>query len=118
MILGQPLDQVRYSWPATLLGWAYHFSNGATFGVMYLAMVGEATRRHWIWAVVMAIGIELGMLASPYARVFDIPLTASFVMVTLTAHSIFGVCLGLSTRIIAGRLTAKYVETPTQALAE
>ncbi len=32
-----------------LIGWAYHFSNGLTFGVMYTAMIGEGTRRHWGW---------------------------------------------------------------------
>jgi hypothetical protein len=101
MMLGQAVNQPGYSVSATLLGWAYHFSNGATFGVMYLALVGEPTRRHWVWAVVMAVFIELGMLASPYARIFDIPLTVRFVIVTLAAHAIFGVGLGLSVRRIA-----------------
>jgi hypothetical protein len=101
MILGQALDQASYSLSATLLGWAYHFSNGATFGVMYLALVGEATRRHWAWAILMAVVIELGMLLSPYPRIFDIPVTTRFVIVTLAAHAIFGVGLGLSAKRIA-----------------
>jgi hypothetical protein len=103
MILGEPLDQPTYSLGTTLLGWAYHFSNGATFGVMYLALVGEATRRHWTWAIAMAVALELGMLASPYPSVFNIPITPRFVAVTLSAHAIFGVCLGLYARSIAGR---------------
>jgi hypothetical protein len=103
MILGQALDQPSYSTWATILGWAYHFSNGATFGVMYLAMVGEATRRHWAWAIVMAVVLELGMLLSPYPQVFNIPVNARFVAVTLAAHGIFGVGLGLCARSIAQR---------------
>jgi hypothetical protein len=100
MILGEALDQPTYSWQATVLGWGYHFSNGATFGVMYLSMVGKATRRHWAWAVLMAVAIELGMLASPYAQVFNIPITTRFVIVTLAAHAIFGACLGLASKRI------------------
>ena len=47
MILGQPFSPQQPDSQFTLLahvvGWAYHFSNGITFGVMYLALVGEAT---------------------------------------------------------------------------
>jgi len=100
MILGEPLDQQNYSLGTTVLGWAYHFSNGATFGVMYLALVGEATRRHWTWAIAMAVALELGMLASPYPTVFNIPVTPRFLVVTLAAHAIFGVCLGLCARSV------------------
>lgn len=98
LILGQPVEQPTYSPAAHLIGWAYHFSNGATFGVMFAAMIGEATRRirgGWPWAVLMAVGIECCLLFSPYAKFFDIPLTLRFVAVTLTAHLIFGVGMGL-----------------------
>jgi hypothetical protein len=98
MILGQPREQPAYSAAAQLTGWAYHFSNGVTFGVMYVAMVGNAAKRSWGWAVLMAAGLELGMLFTPYPGVFGIPLTARFVCVTLTAHVIFGVVMGLMTR--------------------
>jgi hypothetical protein len=101
MILGQPIEQSSYSLAAQILGWLYHFSNGATFGVMYVAMIGDATRRHWIWAVVMALGLELGMLLTPYPRVFNIPVTTRFVMVTIAAHAIFGVAMGLAIRWLA-----------------
>ncbi|MEA3207260.1 MAG: hypothetical protein QOE70_317 [Chthoniobacter sp.] len=95
MILGQPVEQAQYSSVAQLIGWTYHFSNGATFGVMYLAMIGDAARRHWAWAVVMAVGLELGMLLTPYPQVFGIHVSATFVIVTLIAHLIFGIALGL-----------------------
>jgi len=94
MILGQPIEQSSYSVPAQILGWVYHFSNGATFGVMYMAMIGDATRRHWAWAVLMALGLELGMLLTPYPQVFNIQVTTGFIMVTVAAHALFGIGLG------------------------
>jgi hypothetical protein len=98
MILGEPIEQAQYYWSAHLIGWAYHFSNGMTFGVMYVAAIGDPRHRSWIWAVVMAVGLEIGMLFSPYPQFFSIPITTTFVVVTLAAHLIFGVVLGLLTR--------------------
>jgi hypothetical protein len=104
MILGQAIEQPAYSLAAQLTGWAYHFSNGATFGIMYLAIIGRAENRHWAWAVVMALGLELGMLLTPYPQVFHIPITAHFIAVTLAAHAIFGVILGISVKWLAPAL--------------
>jgi hypothetical protein len=98
MILGDPVEQDGYSLAAHLVGWAYHFSNGVTFGVMYAAMIGNLRRRSWLWAVLLATGLELAMLLTPYPQFFTIPLTALFVAVTLTAHLVFGVVLGLVTK--------------------
>jgi hypothetical protein len=109
LILGQPVEQQNYSLAAHLVGWAYHFSNGATFGVMFAAMyigskkvIGSARQpavagsawRPVAWATLMAVGIELCLLASPYARYFGIQPTPRFIVVTLVAHVIFGVGLG------------------------
>lgn len=98
MILGEPVEQPSYSALAQAIGWAYHFSNGMTFGVMLMAMIGQATRRSISWAVLLAVGLELGMLFTPYPKFFGIALTATFVAVTLSAHLIFGVTLGLGSR--------------------
>lgn len=103
MVLGQPIEQDHYSATTQIVGWIYHFSNGATFGVMYLAMIGNPMRRHWAWAVVWAVALEVGMLLTPYPRVFDIAVTARFVVVTVAAHAIFGVGLGLTVRSMARR---------------
>ncbi|MBI3096741.1 MAG: hypothetical protein HYY93_00620 [Planctomycetes bacterium] len=98
MILGETVEQATYSLPAHFAGWAYHFSNGATFGTMYLALIGDPRRRSWGWAVVMALGLEAAMLLTPYTGFFGIPVGARFVAVTLAAHLVFGVCLGLAVR--------------------
>lgn len=105
MILGQPFDATttdsQFTLAAHLLGWIYHFSNGITFGVMYVALVGDATRRSWLWAVLFATGLELAMLLTPYTGYFGIHMTARFVVVTFAAHAIFGVVMGLAARWIA-----------------
>ena len=103
MILGQPVEQPTYSLAAQLVGWTYHFSNGITFGVMYLALVGDARRRSWLWAVLLATGLELAMLLTPYPQFFSIAVTAAFVAVTLSAHLVFGAALGLASRASARR---------------
>ncbi len=103
LILGEPLEQVRYSLADQWVGWSYHFSNGATFGVLYLASIGDPRRRHWAWAVVMAVGLELGMLFTPYPAYFHIRVSGTFIAVTLSAHLIFGVVLGRVTRFLALR---------------
>lgn len=103
MLLGQPIQQAHYSLAAQYLGWVYHFSNGLTIGVMYLALIGAGARRHWGWAVLLALGLELGMLFTPYPRVFGIPVTFRFVLVTLAAHAVFGVCLGLCVKTLSRR---------------
>ena len=103
MILGQPVEQSSYPLATEIVGWIYHFSNGATFGVMYMSIIGEGTRRHWAWAVLFAVGLELGMLFTPYPTVFNIPVTTRFIVVTMVAHAIFGVGLGLTVRWLARR---------------
>ncbi|HZM05667.1 MAG TPA: hypothetical protein VFC44_21915 [Candidatus Saccharimonadales bacterium] len=101
MILGQPIEQTHYSPATQMVGWLYHFSNGATFGVMYVSLIGDGTRRHWAWAVLFAVALELGMLVTPYPAVFNIHVTTRFVVVTMAAHAIFGVGLGLTVRWLA-----------------
>jgi hypothetical protein len=102
MILGQPFTPQtpdgQFTLAAHLLGWVYHFSNGMTFGVMYMALIGDAIKRSWLWAIVLAVGLELAMLFTPYTTFFGIGVTALFVANTLTAHLIFGTVLGLFAR--------------------
>ena len=104
LLLGEPVEQPNYSLAANLIGWAYHFSNGATFGVMFASMYAGASEAYGQfrpsaakaipWAMLMAAGIELCLLASPYAAFFGIAITPRFVVVTMIAHLIFGLGLG------------------------
>jgi hypothetical protein len=104
MLLGQPIQQAHYSPAVQSLGWLYHFSNGLTIGIMYLALIGDGSRRHWGWAVLVALVLELGMLFTPYPHIFGIPISLRFVLVTLAAHAVFGVCLGICVKRLFRRL--------------
>lgn len=99
MILGHPFTAAQTDSQFRLIdhvvGWAYHLSNGMTFGVMYMALVGDARRRSLAWAVALAVGLELAMLFTPYTQFFGIGRTSRFVAATLAAHLIFGIALGL-----------------------
>jgi hypothetical protein len=108
MILGEPDEQATYSLASHWIGWLYHFSNGVTFGVMYVAMIGDSRRRSWLWAVLLATGLEPAMLLTLYPQFFAIPLTTLFVAITLTAHLVFGLALGLVTRWLALRWLLAY----------
>src|SRR5450432_3272818 len=117
MILGMKPDQFKsytdsqFTLSAHVIGWIYHFSNGVTFGVLYMALIGDARRRTWLWAILLAVGLELLMLFTPYTTYFAIRMTALFVTVTLLAHLILGVALGLFARWMArtsANLAANY----------
>jgi hypothetical protein len=102
LILGEPFDATtvdsQFTLMAHLVGWVYHFSNGITFGVMYMALIGDASRRSWLWAVLFATGLELAMLLTPYTTFFGIHMTTRFVIVTFLAHAVFGVVLGVAAK--------------------
>ena len=102
LILAEPFTaqqtDSQFTLTAHVVGWIYHFSNGITFGVMYMALIGDARRRSWMWGIVLAVGLELMMLFTPYTGFFGINLTARFVVVTLIAHLIFGIAMGIYAR--------------------
>jgi len=68
---------------------------------MYMALVGNASRRSRLWAVVFATGLELAMLLTPYTGYFGIHMTARFVVVTFAAHAIFGVAMGVTAKTLS-----------------
>lgn len=83
-------------WLVQLLGWGYHFSNGAALGIMFLAMVVRPSRRVLFWgAVAWALFIESMLLLSPYTGFFGLRLDARFIFLTASAHLVFGIALGL-----------------------
>jgi hypothetical protein len=112
MILGQPFTagqtDSQFTLTAHVVGWVYHFSNGLTFGVMYMALIGEATRRSWMRAVLLAVGLEVAMLVTPYTQFFGIGMTVKFVVATISAHLIFGVALGLLCRKMAREAASRF----------
>ena len=83
-------------WLVQLLGWTYHFSNGAALGIMFLALVWRATPRILFWgAVGWALFIEVMLLLTPYTGFFGLKMNGRFLFLTASAHLIFGLVLGL-----------------------
>ena len=84
------------AWLVQQLGWAYHFSNGAALGIMFLAMVRRPNPRVLFWgAVTWALFIEVMLLLTPYPKFFGLALNGKFLFLTASAHLIFGIALGL-----------------------
>jgi hypothetical protein len=84
---------------AELAGWAYHYSNGIGFAVMYAALF--ARERLWT-AVVWGTVLELAMLATPYAEVFGYTRGRPFLAITLGAHFVYGIGLWAGLRLWYG----------------
>jgi hypothetical protein len=94
-------------WLVHLLGWSYHFSNGAALGIMFLAMAPSASRRLLLWgAVGWAMFVETVLLLTPYTTFFGLPLDGRFIFLTASAHLMFGVALGLWCRWRIARFSA------------
>jgi hypothetical protein len=83
------------AWLVQLLGWGYHFSNGAALGIMFLAIVTRPSPRILFWgAIAWALFIEAMLLLSPYADFFGLKMNAQFIFLTVSAHLVFGITLG------------------------
>jgi len=89
------LGSTEPTWLVHLLGWSYHFSNGAALGIMFLAMVPHPNRRVLFWgALAWALFVEAMLLITPYTSFLGLALDRQFIFLTVTAHAIFGVTLG------------------------
>src|SRR6266566_3854762 len=83
-------------WLVEALGWRYHFSNGAALGIMFLAALARPTPARLLFgAVTWALVVELLLLLTPYPSFFGIPFNLRFIALTLSAHLVFGLALGL-----------------------
>jgi len=83
-------------WLAHTLGWAYHFSNGAALGIMFLAMASCFRRPSLFWgAIAWALFDEAMLLLTPYPAFFGLALDGRFLFLTASAHLVFGLALGL-----------------------
>jgi hypothetical protein len=76
-------------------GWAYHFWNGASFGIIYALLFG--TRRRWA-GLVYGIAIGIGFMLSPVVTSlgvgrFGLQFSYGFPVTVLLAHAAFGLAL-------------------------
>ena len=82
-----------------ILGYAYHFWNGASFGMIYTVLLG---RRGWGWALGYSTLVGLGFLASPAVKALGVGFMASEMpamqLTVVLAHLAFGTVLAILTR--------------------
>jgi len=81
-------------------GWAYHFWNGASFGIIYVLVFGAARR----WAgVLYGIAVGVGFLTGPVVLslgvgYFGLQFSKGFPVTVLAAHVVFGLVLAVLAR--------------------
>lgn len=98
MLLSIPLSIAPAQAPleAHIVGWIYHFLNGASLGIMFGAMAADVPRK-WIVAAAAAwaLCVEVLLLLSPYYNFFKLHMDhGTFLVLTLSAHLVFGLVLG------------------------
>ncbi|MBI4580891.1 MAG: hypothetical protein HY718_14380 [Planctomycetes bacterium] len=82
-----------------VVGWMYHFWNGACFGIIFATMFG---RTSILWALVYGQLIGLGFLLSPAVKSLGIGFMGwnmpSMPVTVVLAHLAYGLVLGLLSR--------------------
>jgi hypothetical protein len=71
-------------------GWAYHVSNGLTFGIAYALLAGPA---RWYWGLAWGLVLELGMV-TVYPSLFRLSSLQGFLVVSVVGHAAYGGTLG------------------------
>lgn len=78
-----------------ILGYAYHFWNGACFGMIFAVLLG---RKPLAWAAAYGELVGLGFLASPAVKAMGVGFMAAkmpaMIVTVLIAHLVFGLALG------------------------
>ncbi|TAM79701.1 MAG: hypothetical protein EPN47_18060 [Acidobacteria bacterium] len=89
---------------SNIAGWAYHFWNGAAFGIIFVLLIG--TKRVWA-AVLYGLALGVGFMVSPVVQslgvgYFGLDFSVGFPVVVSLAHAAFGLALGLLARRFLG----------------
>jgi hypothetical protein len=99
-----------------VVGWAYHFWNGASFGLIYVLLVG--TRRRWA-GIVFGVLIGFGFMLSPVVSSLGVgflglSFSKGFPITVTLAHAAFGAILAWLAARWAG-----FIESPVlEAVSE
>jgi hypothetical protein len=73
-----------------IVGWAYHYWNGTSFGIMYMMAFA---RRHWLVGVVYGMLMEAAMIGL-FPMFLHIYSPAGFVTVSMAGHAVYGAVIG------------------------
>ena len=95
-----------------IVGWAYHFWNGATFGLIYVLVFGTCTR--WL-GMVYGVLLGFGFMFSPVVSALGVgflglQFSDGFPVTVTLAHAAFGGVLGW--------LTARWLGFETSAVRD
>ena len=86
------LDTSPATSAAHIAGWAYHFWNGISFGIIFVMLAGGA---RFYYALVWALALETATVTI-YPNVFDISRSDwMFVAVSFIGHAVYGLTLGV-----------------------
>lgn len=96
-----------------LAGWAYHFWNGASFGIIYVLVIGA--RRIWA-GLVYGLAVGVGFLLSPVVASLGVgflglQFSVGFPITVLLAHAAFGLSLGWLAKRWTGALRSPALGT-------
>ncbi len=84
---------------SNVVGWAYHFWNGVTFGIVFAVLLG---RKPVWWALAFGQLVGLGFLVSPAVRALGVGFLALdmpwMIVTVVLAHAVYGLVLGLLAR--------------------
>jgi hypothetical protein len=102
-----------------IVGWTYHFWNGASFGILFVAVFGS---RRWIapiYGMVIGIGFMLSpVVASLGVGFFGLEFSRGFPVTVLAAHLAFGGALGLLARRFLGEQSSLLWRAVSMAAGE
>lgn len=84
-------------WASNLVGWGYHFWNGAAFGIIYALLAG---RGNLILGIAYGFLVGIGFMVSPAALslgvgLFGVDFGWGFPVTVILAHIVFGAIVGL-----------------------
>lgn len=88
LMTGRPTDDTL----AIAAGWAYHITNGWTFGIIYALLAGPA---RWWWGLVWGGTLEAAMMIV-YPSLLHPKSITSFVIVSVIGHAVFGAIVGVT----------------------
>lgn len=86
------LDATTSSGWTDVTGWAYHFSNGIGFGIVYAALARGRSR--W-WGVVWAMVLETGTILTPFGSAYNLWWKWDVIAIAYAAHVPFGLAIGI-----------------------
>jgi hypothetical protein len=78
-----------------LLGWAFHVSNGATFGIAFVVVMAG---RHWGWGIAWGLVLETVAYAGPFTERYALSGQYLSIAVAYAAHVAYGYPLGVVTQ--------------------